>query len=86
MKLTIGMCCYDDYDGVYFTIQSIRMYHKEILKDVEFVIINNNPQSKSGEATNKLKNWIQEPCQIINFTDYQSTSLRNKVFEYANTP
>ena len=86
MKLTIGMCCYDDYDGVYFTIQSIRMYHKEILKDVEFVIINNNPQSKSGEATNKLKNWIQEPCQIINFTDYQSTSLRNKIFEYANTP
>lgn len=86
MKLTIGMCCYDDYDGVYFTIQAIRMYHKEVLKDCEFIIVNNNPNSNSGQTTNKLKNWIQEPCQIINFTDYQSTSCRNKIFEYCNTP
>ena len=36
-KLTIGMATYDDYDGVYFSIQAIRMYHPEILKDIEFI-------------------------------------------------
>src|SRR5689334_17254283 len=39
-KLTVGMATYDDYDGVYFTLQAIRLYHPEILADVEFVIIN----------------------------------------------
>ncbi len=25
--LTIGMSVYDDFDGVYFTMQALRMYH-----------------------------------------------------------
>jgi hypothetical protein len=25
--LTIGMPVYDDFDGMYFTIQALRMYH-----------------------------------------------------------
>ena len=38
-KLTIGMATYDDYDGVYFTLQAIRLYHPEILHDVEFLVV-----------------------------------------------
>src|SRR5262245_29501083 len=30
-KLTVGMATYDDYDGVYFTLQAIRLYHREAL-------------------------------------------------------
>jgi hypothetical protein len=30
--LTIGMATYDDYDGVYFTLQSLRMYHPVEIK------------------------------------------------------
>ncbi len=29
--LTIGMATYDDYDGVYFTVQALRLYHPEIM-------------------------------------------------------
>jgi hypothetical protein len=25
--LSIGMATYDDYDGVYFSVQAIRLYH-----------------------------------------------------------
>lgn len=54
-KLTIGMATYDDYDGVYFTIQSLRMYHDICNTDeVEFVVIDNNPTSKYGEETKKF--------------------------------
>ncbi len=48
-KLTIGMATYDDYDGVYFTVQAIRLYHPEILEEVEFVIPAGRP-SRSWET------------------------------------
>lgn len=37
--LTIGMSTYDDFDGVYFTLQALRMYHD--LADVELLVVDN---------------------------------------------
>lgn len=85
-KLTIGMATHNDYDGLYFTIQSIRMFHPEVLSDLEFVIIDNNPTSEHGKAVRTLLDWIREPVQYLPFTKYQSTSIRNKVFDLADTP
>jgi hypothetical protein len=84
-KLTIGMAVYDDYDGAYFTIQAIRMFHSEVLDDIEFIIINNNPTSASGKALHGLMNWIKEPVQYLEFNGYSSTSIRDKIFALANT-
>lgn len=85
-KLTIGMATHNDYDGVYFSIQSIRMYHSEVLKDIEFIIVDNNPDSEHGKAIRNLTNWIKEPFQYLPFTKYTSTSIRNKVFDLSDTP
>jgi hypothetical protein len=85
-KLTIGMATHDDYDGLYFTIQNIRMNHREILNDTEFIIIDNNPNSKHGEANRKLLEHIKEPVQYLPFVKYKSTTIKNKVFELADTP
>lgn len=51
-SLTIGMATYDDFDGVYFTLQALRMYHGEALQDVEFLVIDNHP---TGPCANELK-------------------------------
>lgn len=85
-KLTIGMATHDDFDGVYFTIQSIRMHHPEVLNDIEFVIIDNNPSSNHGKSVRSLVDWISEPVQYLPFTKYKSTSVKNKIFELADTP
>lgn len=85
-KLTIGLSTYNDFDGVYFSIQAIRNYHKEVLDDIEFVIIDNNPDSEHGKSIRNFINWIQEPVQYLPFTNYNSTIVRNKVFELAETP
>ena len=37
--LTIGMATFDDYHGVYFSIQALRMYHREIMNETEILII-----------------------------------------------
>lgn len=84
-KLTIGMVVHDDYDGAYFTLQSIRLYNPELLKNIEFIIIDNNPNSISGKALAKLTKWITQPLQYIPFTEYKSTAIRNKIFDYAKT-
>ena len=80
------MATHDDYDGLYFSIQNIRMFHKEILNDVEFVIVDNNPNGPHGEAVRKLLTWIKEPVQYLPFTKYKSSTIKNKVFELADTP
>lgn len=86
-KLTIGMATFNDHDGLYFSIQAIRMYHREILDDVEFVIIDNNPDSPHGNTNKDFTNHIKEPCQYIKFKENNGTSQsRNMVFEYARTP
>ena len=84
-KLTIGMATHDDFDGLYFSIQNIRLYHKEILNDVEFVIIDNNPTSAHGKAIRDFIKWVKEPVQYLPFTKYQSSTVKNKVFELADT-
>ena len=39
MELTIGMAAYDDFDGVYFTLQALRLYHD--LTNVELLVVDN---------------------------------------------
>lgn len=49
MKLTITMATHDDYDGVYFTIQSLRLHHA-LPEGTEFLVLDNNPDSAHGQA------------------------------------
>ena len=84
-KLTFGTVVYDDFDGLYFTIQAIRMYHADIVDRIEFVVVDNNPLSPHGVAAKEYCRWIKQPCQYIPFDEYKSTSVRNLVFQYANT-
>lgn len=78
--LTIGMATYDDFDGVYFTVQSLIMYHS-ILKniDYEIIIIDNNSTSKHGEAVKNLTNWVKN-IKYIPYTKKASTAVRNEIF------
>lgn len=85
-KLTIGMAVHDDLDGLYFTIQAIRMFHKEVLNDVEFVVIDNNPAGAHSKCIRDFIDWIEEPVQYLPFTNYNSTIVRNKIFDLADTP
>jgi len=80
------MAVHDDLDGLYFTIQSIRMFHPEILNDIEFIIIDNNPSGSHSKCIREFIDWIPEPTQYLPFTKYKSTSIRNKIFDLADTP
>lgn len=84
-KLTVGMVTYDDFDGVYFTIQAMRLYHPEVIDKIEFIIIDNNPDGPHAKAINSLVGWNRNTIRYVPFSEYKSTSIRSKIFELANT-
>lgn len=86
-KLTIGMCCYDDLDGVYFTVQSLRLHHPEVMDEVEFLILDNRPESSHGKAVERFAKWVKtEPIRYVPVTDARGTALRTRIFDMAETP
>ena len=84
--LTIAMLTHDDFDGVYFTIQSLRLHHHECMGEVEFLVLNNNPNSKQGKAVAEFCKWITpEPVRHVAITDARGTALRDRAFQVAES-
>lgn len=83
--LTIGMATYDDYDGVYFTIQSLRMHHEMCNSDyVEYIVLDNNPKSKHGEQTKKFVEGSVKNSRYIPKDGSCSSFNKYEIVEHAN--
>jgi len=82
-KLSIGMATYDDYDGVYFTAQALRLYHPEILDESEIIVIDNHPDGPCGASLKHLDQYIKG-YRYIPFKDVAGTAVRNFIFHEAN--
>src|SRR6476619_5854077 len=54
VELTIGMSTYDDFYGVYFTIQELRLYQD--LDDTELLVIDN---FGCEDTKNLIENWVK---------------------------
>lgn len=78
MFLTIGMATYDDYDGVYFSLQALKAYHD--LKDVELLVVDSKK-----EGCQETKNaCISIGAKYFHKPEKVGTSApRNYVFEAA---
>lgn len=84
MRLTIGMATYDDYDGVYFTVQAIKMYHREIFDRLEIIVVDNNPGTKISEMIKNLIEGMTINARYIPMAEPQGTTQgRNRVFAEA---
>mgnify|MGYP003116736237 CR=1 FL=1 len=88
--LTIGMAHHNDFSGVYFTIQDIRKelifnQRPDLLNKINFLIIENDPESEHAKAVANLKHQFNN-IEIINFNERSGTSAtRNKIIEEART-
>lgn len=81
--MTIGMATYDDYDGVYFSLQAIRLYHPEILDEVEFVIIDNHPDGPCAAALKDLERHVPN-LRYIPAGDMTGTAMKYRVISEAD--
>jgi hypothetical protein len=78
-KLTVGMAAYDEYDGVYFTVQALRMYHPEVLDEVEIIVLDNHPEGPAAAALKNLDTWIPN-YRYVPYRAYRSTAVRDLIF------
>jgi hypothetical protein len=79
------MATYDDYDGVYFTAQSIRLYHPEVTAATEILVIDNHPGGPCAADLKALEKWI-EGYRYLPWDRTQGTSVRDLVFRETNAP
>jgi len=84
-RLTIGMATYDDFDGVYFSVMAIRLFHPEVSKETEIIVLDNNPDSACGEALRGLVSWV-DGLRYIPYAEWRSTAVRDVIFREARTP
>lgn len=78
MKLTIGMATYKDFDGVYFTIQALRLYHD--LGGAEIIVVDNFGCDATRDF---VTNW--SGGRYIRYDGDGGTSgPRNHIFEAAS--
>ena len=81
-QLTIGMATYDDYDGVYFTVQALRLYHPEILEKIEIIVVDNHPDGPCAAALCKLDTIIPG-YRYVPELELKGTSVRDLIFREA---
>ena len=82
--LTIGMATYDDYDGVYFTVQALRLYHPEVARDITILVLDNNPGGPASHALTELADATG--FQYVTEGRRQGTAVRDRIFREADTP
>ncbi len=82
-KLTIGMATYDDYDGVYFSVQALRLYHPEVMDEVEILIVDNNPTGPAAAALKSLDKMAKN-LRYVPLTGKMGSSVaKGHVFDEA---
>lgn len=57
IRLTIGMATHRDFDGVYFSLNSIRLYHTEVLQFCELIVVDNDP---TGPQAGRLREFLAQ--------------------------
>ena len=83
--LTIGLATYDDYDGAYFTVQSIRLYHPEVLSDTEILVLDNNPTGPAAKLLKGLASSV-EGYRYVPIADLKGTAVRDAIFKHTRSP
>jgi glycosyl transferase family 2 len=82
-RLTVGMATYDDYDGVYFSLQALRLYHPEVLAETNFLVVDNHPDGPCAEALKALEESTPH-YRYVPFNAHSGTAVRDCIFSEAD--
>ena len=81
-RLTIGMATFDDYDGTYFSLLSLLLYHQKVFLESEVIILDNNPDGAAAPHLKQLADHIKN-VRYVPYPDKQGTAVRDVIFNLA---
>ena len=78
VALTIGMATYNDFNGVYFTLQSLRLYQD--LRDTELLVVDNYgcPDTKR-----LVEGWVHGARYVLATEVRGTAAAKDRVFREA---
>ena len=76
------MAAHDDYDGVFFTIQSLRLHH-QLPRDTEFLVLDNNPASNHGRALAHFAKTAPD-IRVVEVTSRKSSFVKYDAAAHAS--
>src|SRR5919112_1790746 len=76
--LTIGMPTYNDYNGVYFTLQSLRLYQD--LRDTELLVVDNYGCPATKEL---VEGWVHGARYVLATEVRGTAAAKERVFREA---
>jgi hypothetical protein len=77
------MATYDDYDGVYFSVQAIRLYHPEVTDRTEILVLDNHPSGPCAKPLKELERQVAG-YRYVPYERSQGTAVRDLLFREAN--
>ena len=80
--LCIGMATYDDYDGVYFSVQALRLYHPEVMDRVSILVLDNDPTGQAAWPLRELSDRVEQ-LRYVPCAEVRGTAVRDLLFRYA---
>lgn len=82
-RLTIGMATYDDFDGVFFSVHALQMYHGDCLDEIEILIVDNNPDGPCGQALRDIAG-LRVPVRYVPIRRPRASAIKEVVVREAN--
>jgi hypothetical protein len=82
-RLCVGMATFDDFDGVWFTVQAVRLFHAEVADRLSFLVLDNHPEGTAAAELKDLENWIPF-LRYVPFRGYRGTAVRDLIFREAD--
>jgi len=81
LRFSVGMPVYDDFNGVWMTLQALRLYFSRRI--AEIIVIDNNPDSDQGRTTRDFCNQCPG-VRYVRFPEPKGPALaKQQVFEQA---
>src|SRR5262245_50221134 len=83
VELTIGIATYDDFDGAWFTIESLCLHHPQWMDSTEIILLDNHPEAPTAALLSRLAGQVPN-ARYLPVTTVRSTAVRDLLFRHAN--
>lgn len=78
------MATYDDYEGVWFSVNALRLYHAAEMPRIEILVVDNHPDSVQGRLTRSfIENWVSNGRYVGFSAPVGTAPPKNEVFRQA---
>jgi len=79
---TVGMACFNDFDGVYFTVEALKVFHAD--RVAQIIVVDDSPEGPVQERTMK---WCRRLSNVLYVRSHVhgTSAPRNRVFAEATS-